>query len=90
MTATVVIEVAPQGESRRYFVPSASIAGAFWMVRYTPGKSLTCSCPHGRRIAAAGIRVPSPRPCHHLKAVIEWAGWRVGEAVAEVGERRPA
>ena len=76
MSATVV-EVAPNGESRRYFVSSATVAGAWWQVRYVAGKSLTCSCPHGRRIAAAGQRLPSPRPCWHLKAVVELEQERV-------------
>ena len=76
MSATV-IEAAPNGESRRYFVASATVAGAWWQVRYVPGKALTCSCPHGRRVSAAGQRIPSPRPCWHLKSVVELEQERV-------------
>lgn len=72
--STLVVEVAPDresGTSRRWFVPSSTMSGCYWRVDYVPGKALTCSCPHGKKIAQAGLRFPSPRPCRHLRAVTD-------------------
>jgi hypothetical protein len=80
LRSTLVVQVNPdhtEGDARRYFVPSVTDEGVYYCVRYVPGKALTCSCPHGRRIAEAGIRLPSPRPCRHLRAVVELEQERV-------------
>ncbi len=51
--------------SRRFFVKSATEAGVWWRCDYTPGESLTCSCPYSRRHALD----PNAPSCWHQRAV---------------------
>jgi hypothetical protein len=69
MTARIVEaeRTSEHSPSRRFFIHSDSRPGTYWRVDYTPGESLTCSCPAGRR-ASTDVNA---RPCRHLRAVAE-------------------
>lgn len=66
--STLVVPVAPERSAdttSRWFVASRSQDGVYWMVTFSPGQSLTCTCPHGRTIK------PNRETCRHMRAVLE-------------------